>query len=121
MAALCHRCTGLVLGLGLGLLGYPLARRPSLSGSRRRARLLGALALAPLVVDWALGAAGLWTNTPLSRVLTGALFGAYAGLVLAEALGRTRAEAHAEAHAGYEGAPEDDAVVLRVTKARLVP
>ncbi|MDX1740203.1 MAG: DUF2085 domain-containing protein, partial [Rhodothermales bacterium] len=42
-----------------------------------------ALSLIPLGVDWTGDALGFWTNTMLSRLLTGAVFGLTAGYVLA--------------------------------------
>jgi uncharacterized membrane protein len=84
--ALCHRCTGIVAGLAVGVLAGPLAP----------ARLLDRLAgLSPLVVlgvavvptsiDWLLGVTGVLANTGPSRLGTGALFGIAAGLLLAVA------------------------------------
>ena len=83
--ALCHRCTGIIGGVALGLLVGPLG-----SGALRRLEALpplAVLALAglPTFVDWLLGATGVWANTGASRLATGALFGAAAGLLLAAA------------------------------------
>ena len=85
--ALCHRCTGVLGGLALGLALAPLAGRRRLAGVARAAqgRLLAAAVL-PTAADWLVGALGVWANTPLSRGLTGALFGLVAGLVLASNL-----------------------------------
>ena len=82
--ALCHRCSGVLSGLILGI-----AVAPSLSGSLlvriNRSVQPGWLvaAVVPTALDWALGVAGVWANTPLSRSLTGSLFGLTAGLILA--------------------------------------
>ena len=88
--ALCHRCFGIASGLLAGVLAAPLlAGRmpgPMREVRRRVGPVLGA-ALVPLAVDWALGAFGIWANTPLSRSLTGGLFGLAAGLALALAVG----------------------------------
>ena len=84
-AALCHRCWGVLLGLVAGLLLAPGAGPAALrrlSQSPRQGLAL-ALALGPAAVDWSLGALGLWANTPASRTLTGAAFGAAAGAILA--------------------------------------
>lgn len=81
--ALCHRCTGMLAGLLLGIALPGLVRVPLAvfrSGSQGRLLLL---ALIPTAVDWALGASGLWANTPGSRVATGLLFGSVAGVILA--------------------------------------
>lgn len=82
--ALCHRCWGVLLGLLVGLAFAPAAGRDRLAALARRAqgRLLLAAA-APTALDWLVGVAGVWTNTPLSRGLTGAVFGVVAGAVLA--------------------------------------
>ena len=63
----CVRCLGAYVGFACGwLCALRLPRLP-------RRRLF--LAIAPLVIDWGLGATGLWLNTPLSRWLTGMLAG----------------------------------------------
>ena len=82
--ALCHRCTGVLAGLALALALAPLAGRRRLAALARAAqgRLLVAAVL-PTAADWLVGATGLWANTPLSRGLTGAVFGLVAGGVLA--------------------------------------
>ena len=80
-----HRCYGLYGGVLLGALLFPLAPRGLFHG-RRPGLLLVACGL-PAAVDWSVTAVlGLWENTPLSRVATGLLFGAAAGLLLARAL-----------------------------------
>ena len=81
--ALCHRCSGILAGLLVGV-----AAAPSLGGTmvegivRSRQGLALVLSGLPTAIDWALGATGVWANTPLSRMLTGALFGIVAGLIL---------------------------------------
>lgn len=91
--ALCHRCLGILGGLLLGL-----AALPGLGASVARAVARGGqvqwlvLAALPTSLDWALGALGIWSNTPASRMLTGALFGVVAGAILgANLLAPTRA------------------------------
>lgn len=82
--ALCHRCFGILLGLVAGVAAAPAL------GAVRLGRVAGAAqarwlvaALVPTAADWALGASGVWPNTPLSRMATGAVFGLVAGGVLA--------------------------------------
>ena len=81
--ALCHRCSGILAGLLVGV-----AAAPSLGGTmvegivRSRQGLALVLSGLPTAIDWALGATGVWANTPLSRMLTGAMFGIAAGLIL---------------------------------------
>lgn len=82
--ALCHRCTGIAVGFAVGLLLVPL-----LGADRQRATARSAqgrwllIAVVPTALDWLVGAVGLWTNTPLSRTLTGSVFGLVAGGILA--------------------------------------
>lgn len=83
--ALCHRCLGVLAGLAVGTVAAPFVPRLRALGGARAGRWLAAAA-APMAVDWLVGAAGVWANTPASRLATGALFGVAAGLFLAEAL-----------------------------------
>lgn len=85
--AVCHRCTGIFAGLFAGTLLWPFVRRFAAGLSRRAGLMLG-LSLLPAAVDWGLGVTGLWANTPLSRALTGALFGIVAGVYLARGFAR---------------------------------
>lgn len=81
--ALCHRCSGILAGFLLGLALIPLAAPASRAAiCRGRQGLWLLLSVAPTAIDWALGASGLWANTPASRVLTGMLFGLTAGVIL---------------------------------------
>ncbi len=99
--ALCHRCSGILAGLVLGIAAAPLlsARVLGLVNRSRQGRWLLA-ALAPTAADWALGALGLWSNTPVSRVATGLIFGMAAGVILAANLLRTQPnQTHPLAHA----------------------
>lgn len=90
--ALCHRCFGVLGGLVVAVAAGPLM--PGLRRTRNvRAGRWLTLALVPGAIDWLLGAMGVWANTPASRLATGALFGAVAGLVLAESLLAPRAPA----------------------------
>ena len=84
--ALCHRCVGILLGLIAGLAAVPmLGARLGAIRSRAQARWL-ALAAVPTLLDWSATALGLWTNTPLSRSLTGAVLGVTAGVFLGASL-----------------------------------
>jgi len=81
--ALCHRCSGILAGLCVGVLTVPLA------GPSRVRWMVGGpmvlwllVALLPTLIDWALGAFGVWPNTAVSRLLTGGLFGCVAGALL---------------------------------------
>ena len=72
--AVCARCTGLYVGLAFGALLYPLARSLRRRDTPARAWLI--VAAAPTIIDFALNFFGLWSNTHLSRLMTGALLGA---------------------------------------------
>lgn len=85
--AICDRCTGIYAGLVLGVLGTGwgrgLWRR---FGPQGRYVLLGALV--PLGMDWAAPLMGLWPSVPLSRALTGLLFGGVAASYVTDRLRR---------------------------------
>lgn len=74
--AVCARCFGLYGGFVAGLVVYPLVRALDQISVPARAWLIAAVL--PTTIDWALGYAGLWENTHLSRSITGALLGAAA-------------------------------------------
>lgn len=81
--ALCHRCSGILSGLVLGIALMPLASvaaRRAVSRSLQGRWLLASIV--PTAIDWALGASGVWANVPASRVLTGLAFGLAAGVIL---------------------------------------
>jgi uncharacterized membrane protein len=74
--AVCARCAGIYAGFAAGVVAYPLVRSVERRDTPPRAWLM--LAALPLALDFALGFSGIWENTHLSRVLTGALLGAVA-------------------------------------------
>jgi uncharacterized membrane protein len=80
--AVCHRCLGIYAALPLATLAYLVLWRWDAFLYRHAGPIL-LLALAPAGIDWSLDVLGLWTNTPHSRIVTGALFGAVAGYYLA--------------------------------------
>jgi uncharacterized membrane protein len=82
--AVCSRCTGVYAGLITGFLAYPLAF-PIDSGQPPRRFWLFA-ALIPAAIDWSLTFLGIWENTHLSRVSTGALLGITCSLYIVPAL-----------------------------------
>ncbi len=82
--AVCARCTGIYFGFAAGVLLYPLVR--SLNRTDLPARKWLLLAAAPAALDFALGLAGVWENTHLSRALTGALLGVAASFYVVPGL-----------------------------------
>ncbi|MGE0866231.1 MAG: DUF2085 domain-containing protein [Vicinamibacterales bacterium] len=81
----CARCSGLYLGVALGLLGWFLVRRllpVPLAGSRR---LLAGLAIAavPTTVSWVTGVLGIWDGTNVIRAVLALPLGLGAGAVVA--------------------------------------
>src|SRR6267143_3530296 len=74
--AVCARCFGLYAGFTLATIFYPLLR--SLKRIDAPPRMWLFIAAAPLAIDYALGAFGIWNNTHTSRCITGALLGAVA-------------------------------------------
>lgn len=72
--AVCHRCSGIYLGLFLGTLLSPLFNR--ISPRARRACIISASAL--LALDAVIPLTGLWSGFTLCRFLTGFIFGASA-------------------------------------------
>ena len=71
--AVCARCTGLYFGFALAVLVYPLVKSLRSVETPRRTWLF--MAAAPMAVDFSLGFLGIWENTHLSRLSTGALLG----------------------------------------------
>lgn len=98
--AICDRCSGIYLGLviGVALTGWGRSLWAML-GSHDRYLLLGSLV--PLGVDWIGPILSLWENGPVSRVLTGLLFGIVAASYVADRL--LRRVARADAPEGPDG------------------
>ncbi len=81
----CHRCYGVYAGLfAAPFAGLVLRRYAPLLN--RHARLAVLTSISPMALDWLLGAVGLWHNTALTRMTTGAFFGLVAGLLITLAL-----------------------------------
>lgn len=83
--AICDRCTGIYLGLVLGVAtvgwGRGLWRA---AGQYSRFVLLGSLLL--MGIDWLGPLLGLWANGPVSRASTGLLFGVVAASFVTDRL-----------------------------------
>ena len=71
--AVCHRCSGIYLGLFWAAVFS--SRLPSAPGSCSQRRTRVALGTLPILVDSLLPFTGMWTNTPWSRFATGFAFG----------------------------------------------
>lgn len=69
----CIRCSAIYFGFFLGLITLPLSR----ALKRKNIPAMGffLLAVLPMVVDAVLNATGIQASTPMTRVITGALFG----------------------------------------------
>jgi uncharacterized membrane protein len=78
--AVCHRCSGIYFGLWIGALFYPALPEILRHRFMRRSWLLGALVF--LALDTGLPLMGLWTNTPLTRVTSGIVFGSLSSVLL---------------------------------------
>jgi uncharacterized membrane protein len=72
--AVCARCTGVYAGFAACLFVYPLLRSLRRTDAPHRAWLVAAAL--PTTLDFLVNFTGLWHNTHLSRVSTGALLGA---------------------------------------------
>lgn len=83
--AVCDRCLGIYLGFVVGVAGTGWGRSVWRAiGSPGRYVLLGSLV--PLGVDWVGPFLGLWANTPVSRALTGGVFGLVAASYVTDRL-----------------------------------
>jgi uncharacterized membrane protein len=83
--AICDRCVGIYLGLVVGIATVGGAHRLWVRlGARDRFVLLGSLV--PMAVDWIGPILGLWNNGPISRALTGLVFGVVAASFVADRL-----------------------------------
>jgi len=82
--AVCHRCTGVLAGLVLGLAASGVAWLRPLAGAPLA---LLVVALAPAAADWAWEAVLSGANTPASRLATGAWAGLGLGLLAGSAFG----------------------------------
>jgi len=77
-----HRCMGIYWALPVAALVFGLSKwQIAVTGSRNISIVL--IAGIPAGTDWLGDVIGLWTNTPVSRIITGAIFGLAAGYVLA--------------------------------------
>ena len=87
----CHRCYGIYVGLFFSTFLYLSARRWE-TRIWDHSPIVVAGSLVPMGIDWILGVVGVWENSWLSRLGTGAFFGLVAGQFIVQALA-TREEA----------------------------
>ena len=74
----CSRCTGLYAGFAFATLALPLVRSLKRTDTPHVIWLL--LSAVPLAIDFGLTYFGVWENNHVTRVITGALFGAVAAI-----------------------------------------
>ena len=79
--AACDRCFGMYAALAAAPF-LALGLKPWNPWIQRQAKHLIVASLIILATDWGSDIVGLWTNTPWSRALTGAVFGCVAGYFL---------------------------------------
>ena len=83
--AVCHRCLGIYLGM---LTAAPIAHvlHRWIKNRQEWAPSILLASLVPLSIDWAVDAVGIVDNVPLSRAITGWIFGLVAGYFLITAI-----------------------------------
>ncbi len=82
--AVCSRCFGVYFGLFAGILFYPLIRPVETIDPLPRIWLI--LSIVPIGVDWSLTFLGIWENTHVSRVITGAILGVACAVYIVPAI-----------------------------------
>lgn len=104
--ALCDRCTGIYLGFLVGVLSMPLVWWGRRGLSRRAPSiLLGATMITG--IDWIGPVVGLWSNVPISRVLTGGVLGVAAGVLVG--VGLLRSHTSLDGRSPNEASPQSAA------------
>ncbi|MBP1597212.1 MAG: putative rane protein [Acidobacteria bacterium] len=89
--AVCHRCSGICFGVfAVSLLPFEFSGLLEMPRRRRAWVVAGA---APLLLDFALSFAGIWSNTAASRFVTGLIFGGMLSSLMAPALAELMREA----------------------------
>ena len=86
--AVCHRCYGILLGLVFG----PFVTLIFRTWNGGRGHILVITSLVPLALDWGLGLLNIWDNTAETRFITGAIFGAVAGVLVTRAMAWRRVD-----------------------------
>lgn len=83
--AVCQRCTGIYGGMALGGVLFTLLARWD-TRLWTRTRLVLAVSVVPMALDWSLGYFNLWAGLPWLRTLTGIPFGLVASYFFARAV-----------------------------------
>lgn len=81
----CARCSGLYLGVALGLVAWIAVRRMMRVGPVEPRRAIGwlAMAAAPTAISWASGVTGFWDGTNVIRAVLALPLGLVGGAVVA--------------------------------------
>jgi uncharacterized membrane protein len=77
--AVCHRCSGIYLGIFIG----SFIKDDWMHRSHQMRRIWVLVAITPLTIDALLPWAGIWQGTCLSRFLTGLIFGTMSSWLVA--------------------------------------
>ena len=84
----CARCTGLYLGVALGLVGWLAVRRVRAGGRQlqpRRALTVLWICGVPTAISWATGVLGMWDGNNATRAMLALPLGLAVGAVAAAA------------------------------------
>jgi len=79
----CIRCFGIFLGIPIGFSVSYLVKIPITQTLHRKIFLILLIGGVPIVIDGGFQFLGIWESTSFSRIITGLLGGAAAGLLLA--------------------------------------
>jgi len=81
----CARCSGLYIGIAIGLAGWFAVRRWTQAGSAGPRHMLNVLVLAavPTAVSWVTGVLGIWDGTNVIRAVLALPLGLAAGAAAA--------------------------------------
>ena len=80
--AVCHRCLGIYSVIPIAITMFLFTKSID-SHVRKKAPYYFAISLVPIALDWGLDLTGIVHNTPVSRWISGAIFGLCAGYFLA--------------------------------------
>lgn len=104
--AVCHRCFGIYVGLLSAAPLFPLLAG-LLHSRQKQAPVVLVASLVPIGIDWLLDAFHVVKNVPLSRAVTGWIFGLVAGYYLLRAIDDLVHPATDQSTSGRVGVPTD--------------